>query len=359
MLSKCAYKRKKRILALYPNGGLQPKPLSHATFITSFDYTFDSFLKSLNEEDPIGYDVLQSYIKNDRLSFIDEATAYLAKLHKDFPGNNKEIFDNFINHFGWFQNSYKGPFKIDEQWLENFYNEIKDKEVKTDKEEKNSRPLPEKYKVIVQLVNEVIIFRDDKKKLLLLAIDLLDNWLRNLCAENNWKHEVMRWLTVDEILKIIQSKDTNLDTVNQYNNENLRLGLMQSTGYQDLDKGLWQEIMDLYEKVDETSEVKGVAASKGFYKGRVKIILDPKFEADKFEQGDVLVTSMTRPEFLPLMNKAGAFVTDEGGISCHAAIIAREMKKPCVIGTKNGTRILKDGDIVEVDANNGIIKVIN
>lgn len=290
---------------------------------------------------------------------MDEAAAYLVELHNDFPGNNKQILDNFISHFGWFQNSYKGPFKIDEQWLDNFYKGIKDNSANSSHENKNLEPLPDKYTGIVQLVNEVIIFRDDKKKLLLLAIDLLDNWLKNICAENNWKHEVMRWLTVDEILAITQSKDASLDTVNKYYNENQRLGLMQSTGYKDVDKVLWQEIMDLYENVDKTSEVKGVAASKGFYKGRVKIILDPKFEADKFEQGDVLVTSMTRPEFLPLMNKAGAFVTDEGGISCHAAIIAREMKKPCIIGTKNGTRILKDGDMVEVDATNGIVKIIN
>ena len=58
------------------------------------------------------------------------------------------------------------------------------------------------------------------------------------------------------------------------------------------------------------------------------------------------------------MEKASAFVTDEGGILCHAAIVAREMKKPCIIGTKVSTKILKDGDMVEVDADNGIVKVL-
>lgn len=64
------------------------------------------------------------------------------------------------------------------------------------------------------------------------------------------------------------------------------------------------------------------------------------------------------PDFLPAMKKAVAFVTDEGGITCHAAIIAREMGKPCIIGTKNATRILKDGDFVEVDAENGVVKIL-
>jgi pyruvate,water dikinase len=67
---------------------------------------------------------------------------------------------------------------------------------------------------------------------------------------------------------------------------------------------------------------------------------------------------MTTPDYVPAMNKAAAFVTDEGGITCHAAIVAREMKKPCVIATRFGTKMFKDGDLIEVDADNGIIRKI-
>jgi pyruvate,water dikinase len=65
---------------------------------------------------------------------------------------------------------------------------------------------------------------------------------------------------------------------------------------------------------------------------------------------------MTTPIFLPAMKKASAIITDEGGITCHAAIVSRELKKPCIIGTKIATQILKNGDLVEVDAERGIIK---
>ena len=58
------------------------------------------------------------------------------------------------------------------------------------------------------------------------------------------------------------------------------------------------------------------------------------------------------------MKKASAFITDEGGITCHASIIARELKKPCIIGTKIATKVLKDGDMVEVDGNIGVIKIL-
>ncbi|HLC98538.1 MAG TPA: PEP-utilizing enzyme [Candidatus Nanoarchaeia archaeon] len=105
------------------------------------------------------------------------------------------------------------------------------------------------------------------------------------------------------------------------------------------------------------TEIKGAVAFRGLVKGKVRIVFDPsKFK--NFEQGDILVTGMTRPEFLPLMKKAGAVVTDAGGILCHAAIVARELKIPTVIGTEKATKVLKDGDIVEVDANKGIVRKI-
>ena len=67
---------------------------------------------------------------------------------------------------------------------------------------------------------------------------------------------------------------------------------------------------------------------------------------------------MTRPDFMPLMRKAKAVITDEGGITCHAAIVSRELGIPCIIGTKIATKVLKDGDMVEVDANKGIVRKI-
>lgn len=81
--------------------------------------------------------------------------------------------------------------------------------------------------------------------------------------------------------------------------------------------------------------------------------------AKSFHEGEILVAGMTRPDYVPYMEKAAAFVTDGGGILCHAAIIAREMQKPCVVGTGVATKTLKDGDLVEVDANKGIVKKLN
>jgi phosphohistidine swiveling domain-containing protein len=104
-------------------------------------------------------------------------------------------------------------------------------------------------------------------------------------------------------------------------------------------------------------EIKGQPAFKGTVKGVVKIVYGSR-QMDKVKEGDIIVAPMTLPDILPAMKKAAAFITDEGGIVCHAAIIAREMKKPCIVGTKIATQILKDGDLIEVDANKGIVKII-
>jgi|SRR3989344_5487850 len=118
-----------------------------------------------------------------------------------------------------------------------------------------------------------------------------------------------------------------------------------------------EEIEKLIIKPTFSDTIKGSTAYPGKVRGKVRMVLDPR-KVNNFQTGDILVTGMTRPEYLPLMNKAAAIVTDAGGILSHAAISARELKKPCIIGTKNATKVLKDGDMVEVDAEKGIVRKI-
>lgn len=112
------------------------------------------------------------------------------------------------------------------------------------------------------------------------------------------------------------------------------------------------------ELIKECSEIKGQVAFPGKVKGIAKLVFGPQHNS-KVKKGDILFSPSTSPQFVPAMKKAKAFVTDLGGVTSHAAIVAREMKKPCIVGTKHGTQIIKDRDLVEVDANNGVVKIIN
>ncbi len=186
--------------------------------------------------------------------------------------------------------------------------------------------------------------------------------IAELSGSNSWRD--CFFLTPEEIKKILSGKKLNIKKIKEQrkivgiisdskgglsfmNKKTLNLFLQESSfGKQNKNS---QET--------NLSEVKGTVANKGKVRGTVKVVLS-RSEFDKFKKGDILVATMTSVDFVPIMEMAAAFVTNEGGITSHASIVAREMNKPCIIGTKIATKVLKDGDLVEVDANTGIVKIL-
>jgi len=121
-----------------------------------------------------------------------------------------------------------------------------------------------------------------------------------------------------------------------------------------------KEIDPIRDKLEfdvNAKEIKGDIASGGKASGTARVILNTD-ELDRVKKGDILVTLMTTPDYIMAMNRSAAVVTNDGGITCHAAIISRELGIPCIVGTKFATRVLKDGDLVEVDARKGIVKIL-
>lgn len=114
-------------------------------------------------------------------------------------------------------------------------------------------------------------------------------------------------------------------------------------------------LSDRFEKPIAAETVKGTPAFPGIVKGTVKIIRT-RDELGKLKQGDILVADMTTPDYMIAIKKAAAIVTNIGGISSHSAIVAREFKIPCIVNTGIATRVFKDGDLVEVDADKGIVR---
>ncbi len=107
-------------------------------------------------------------------------------------------------------------------------------------------------------------------------------------------------------------------------------------------------------------ELNGLVVSRGSGEnvvGYVRIVLDP-LKTGLFKKGEILVAPMTSPEYIFVMRKAAAIITDEGGLTSHAAIVSRELNIPCVVGTKFATKILKNGARVEIDVTAGIVKLI-
>lgn len=110
-------------------------------------------------------------------------------------------------------------------------------------------------------------------------------------------------------------------------------------------------------KIVAATELSGNTANRGKVVGIVRVVKELS-DLSKVKKGDILVASMTVPQYIPAMEKAAAFVTDEGGITCHAAIVSRELDVPCIVGTGNASKVLKDGDLVEVNADEGTVKIL-
>ena len=102
--------------------------------------------------------------------------------------------------------------------------------------------------------------------------------------------------------------------------------------------------------------VRGISAGRrGYGVGKATVVLNPDDANRDMTKGDILVTGMTDPDFVPFMKMASAIVTDKGGITSHAAIVSRELNIPCVVGTETATQVMKTGKEYTVDSRNGVI----
>jgi phosphoenolpyruvate synthase/pyruvate phosphate dikinase len=173
---------------------------------------------------------------------------------------------------------------------------------------------------------------------------------------------ITKYLHVKDMLKQKQIKKL---LGGEFSNDYL-LGYFETVYSQEF--GLWfvdysQSLGKMYgdfeikEPSKHKSLVKGLVGSPGKAKGPVKIVDPDKIKAD-FPDGGVLVCAVTTPNYVPLMQKASAIITDQGGILSHAAIVARELKKPCIVGTGNATKVLKNGQIVSVNADAGTVNLL-
>ena len=215
--------------------------------------------------------------------------------------------------------------------------------------------LSPKLMLLLDITEQMTNWQDLRKKDTLLMIHYFELVLREISQRVRIDLENLRWLEPSEINEAFLAK---LD--NQLVEERKK-----GTGYFHSNQGLLilnhralRNFTTSLEKTEqEVQELSGLTGSLGRAVGKVKVCMSAS-HLNKLEEGDILVTSMTRPEFLLGMKKAAGVITDEGGITCHAAIVCRELKIPCLIGTKNATKILKDGYLVELKANHGRVKIL-
>lgn len=208
--------------------------------------------------------------------------------------------------------------------------------------------------------NSLTFWREERKRVNLMGIHVLEVILSAVEAHTGIAKKYLKYLSFDEVDQVLRGL-ISASTL-KHRRESGMLVMIEEGGYQVIEgdeaDSVRQDLESLLLKKSERGQViSGQTASQGHAKGVARVIMKHEQFQD-FRKGEVLVTSMTRPEFLPLMKKAAAIVTNEGGITSHAAIVSRELGKPCVIGTKNATELINDGDLVEVRGNHGTVRIM-
>tara|TARA_Y100000310_G_C20612192_1_gene778598 strand:+ start:1 stop:1413 length:1413 start_codon:yes stop_codon:yes gene_type:complete len=300
----------------------------------------------------------KNYMQEERISLLN--IALKGKNNEDI----NELLEKHAKKYFFIDNSWEKTkvltvedFKQRLQEVLNEDIETEIKELETNWEEKQQKyNLPEELLRVFQLYQQLFIIRDKRKNIVLLMNHVYDQLmlraaellqipfedLNPILAE-----EITPEVTTEEIKKKIEER-RELSVESYTNNKS-------SFYYGEKAKIIHQTFKEVLAHKEEI--IKGTTACPGIVKGIVRIIRG-EVHFSKFNDGEILVAPMTRPEYVPLMKKAAAIITDEGGVTCHAAVVSRELKIPCVIGTQVATSKLMDGELVEVDADKGTVKVI-
>jgi len=276
--------------------------------------------------------------------------------------------------YSWIYNNYLNTKELDNKYFsdqikhtqvtdaDEFLKEFSEYESKINQQKKklaSKLDFSTEEKTIVDSMNDSVIFQDERKKYNLIAASFLEKFLVEIAKRTNISVRDLKWLLPSEIEKILKNNDfEKLIEQRKY-----LAVILCSNGKTEIDvrekaskkKGVFEE-----SEFDKSVNLQGTVASTSnnrYFRGTARIISSPK-EGDKLKEGEILVTTMTTPDFVVLMKKAGAIITDVGGVTCHAAIVSREFGKPCIVGTNNATKFIKDGDILELHNLRGTVKII-
>ena len=302
------------------------------------------------------------------------ARGKLSVIQKQRPALSKEILA-LEKSFGWLNFGHAGAVKNAAAYFRELHELLEKKNIEKDFQSLLDEPKALRYKQ-QQYLRDLNLAAADRRlfkasqdftynkiyrfDLLLYTFSNLAKILTIVSERTDLKKDYLYNASLEELNALLDGQKINIKDLQERQRYCVSVikgnGIIHLTGPKA--KGYIRRHVAV-EKLDkEITSLHGSVAFTGSVVGRVKIV-NSIGDLAKVKNGDILVSIQTNPDFLPAMKKAAAFVTDVGGITSHAAIVARELKKPCLIGTKYATQILKDGDMVEVDASRGIVRKLN
>ncbi|OGZ26720.1 MAG: hypothetical protein A2365_02370 [Candidatus Nealsonbacteria bacterium RIFOXYB1_FULL_40_15] len=292
---------------------------------------------------------------------------------QDYP----DILDKIRRHakeFEWLPFAYIGPTWDEKGVINSIKDSLNKKETvkeQIEKIKKHYKELPAQKKEIIKkaklskdlqylfgVYSFFMFLKDMRKGIYQKSYVAMEPVINEIAIRIGLTNQEAKYLTGEEI-KSALTKEVDFKTVaeerSRYCIALIEDGRTRFLNDSEIDEIKKQLVKDEFSA--DAKEIKGMIAFAGKVQGIARIIEVVK-DIPKLQEGEVLVSPATNPDLVPAMKKASAFVTDTGGVTCHAAIVSRELKKPCVIGTKFATKAIKDGDLVEVDAERGIVTIL-
>ena len=362
-------------------------------FLECVDPYSDNILPKLVEKDLSDLDnsqraELMSILSTPPIiSFVEEQQVerfnLILQFRQNLMSDNVELLNKvkeFKNKWLYFSGNYFGDPPIGEAEIihglmddaehysdDELRREIIKIETKIERLKKLQKEYLAKYKLSEELREDFAVLRlfgayiDERKNTMMRTTCAIWHCMKALERVTGVSMEELEWYTYKEI-------DCLVDAGNGVDTEMIKSRAKLSVFMTTMENGVVKETIFTGKEAEEllvllnnydTKEIQGTVASwpDGLlekFVGTAQVIFHPAKE--KFTKGNILVTTMTRPDFVPLIKNAAAIVTDEGGITCHAAIVSRELGIPCVIGTKKATKVLKSGDKIEINLKDGVIK---
>jgi len=314
--------------------------------------------------------------KNKGLSLVfkkNKAKDLALTLKKRFPS----FYTKLTTHsrkYHWLQNNYAKVLYLDQQFFAEQLQALIQKKVDAEVEIKKivgdlrrvklqktqlikKLALSKELKNLISMVEVFGFMQDERKKYVLISSYYQKLFRDEIGKRAGLNKDQMDYTVFHEMSDILLNGKVDLKVLAERKKACLCVQTLK--GWEIVTGSEAERAFNKVFKADQkkTQEIKGQSASLGKVVGPVKIIRKTH-DMENMHPGDILFASMTRPEMIIAIKKAAGIVTDEGGITCHAAIVSREMGIPCIIGTKVGTQVFKDGDMVEVDANKGIVRKI-
>lgn len=306
-----------------------------------------------------------------------------ANLSNKFPYVHN-LLERHLRKFNWLTYAYTGPGMSMKQLLILIKDNLRQgnparhktellkhyRQVKKEKKQLIKKlKLPKELRYMFQVSAELMYIKDFRKGVYQRSYLAMDRILREIARRLKISLKAAKYLIGPEIKQALASKSLAAK-YKKISSQRLRqCCCLISQGRTKVYQGAGMEkmIKQTINKISEASfsgqinaeikELKGLTAYPGKVKALARVVLTAA-DVIKLKKGEIMVSSSTNPDLILAMKKSGAIVTDIGGIISHAAIVSREIKKPCIVGTKYASQIIKDGDLLEVDANAGLVKII-